>query len=757
MSKKSLKKPLKIISIVFIVIITLSMIVSFSAYYYLTKDVKLDKSLLEYDKNNIQFYDDNDDLINTMKYNNDYLKIEETPTDLKNAFLSLEDREFYNHNGLNYKRIIGAIISNLKTKSLKEGASTITQQVIKNTHLSNEKTIKRKIQEAKLAYELERNYSKDEIFEIYLNIVYMGNNLYGVKDAAKYYFNKDCNELSLMECAVIAGIVKNPSKYSPTQNKEESIKRANIVLKCMLDNKKITEDIYNKTINNNIALNTDLIYNSFYNSYLNSAMYEASQILNLSSKELRQLNLTIYTYLDNEQQNIIYNTLKNDNFYIKNENGIKPDSSAILIDNDSGGISAYYSISYFDAYSLKRQPGSIFKPLAVYAPAIEKGLITPASFILDEQTSFNNYTPHNFKDTYYGWITVRSAIEKSLNIPAVKVLNDVGLDDSKRFLNSINISLNTKDNLAIALGGVTDGVSLIDISGGYSMLANYGLYKRPQFIKEIRDKNNKIIYKNRNKYFKVLNEDSAYLLTDMLCSAVDNGTSRKLSALSFNVAGKTGTVKYKSTDNNNDAWSASFTSLNTLVVWQGNVDNSSEKSLSPSITGGSYPSMVATEIYKRIYNKYYPEDFYIPDSVVKLNIDKISYYSDEHSLKLLKDFIPNNYGIEELFSLYNVPKEFSDKYDLPSYENVNLINQNSNLLLNINTKSCIKYKIYSIDTFHNEKLVSEFSGNGEIMAVNINYDCLFNRIRKIKIVSNYIEYPLPSDAIYIINVIYYFN
>ena len=338
------------------------------------------------------------------------------PSHVKDAFVAIEDKRFYSHNGIDKKGLFRAFYNNLKTFYFREGGSTISQQLIKNTHLSNEKTLKRKLVELKLAKKLENKYSKNQILEMYLNTIYFGNNCYGITSASLTYFNKKPSELSLNESAVLAGLINAPSIYSPLSDLDKCFKRKNIVLSEMFEQGYISETDYNNAKVEKITLNEN--YDNKNNSYLNLVKKEMDDFMENHPKYNKKYK--VYTSFDPKLQEILDKSFEDVNLDL--------DKSSLLINNDFT-ICAYYST----CGNISRQMGSTAKPLLVYAPAIELDLIYPCTRIKDEEVSINGFTVQNYKNKYYGEVSVQDSLSKSLNSCAVKILNGTGIEKSLNF------------------------------------------------------------------------------------------------------------------------------------------------------------------------------------------------------------------------------------------------------------------------------------------------------------------------------------
>lgn len=684
---------MKVISSIVLVVAILTLLGGFSYYFAITKDLSLSEANLGYKESTTTIYDLNNQVINKSHYVDDYISVDEMPVNLLNAFISIEDKRFYKHNGLDYIRIAGAVVHNIKSFNVKEGASTISQQLIKNTHLTAEKSISRKIQEARLAVALENHYEKDEILEMYLNAIYFGNGVYGVQNASERYFNKSCKALTLSECAMLAGIVKNPSKYSPVNNYDNSIERRNRVLSLMSDQNMISPTDYEQAKNEKVEIKYKALSNSEYRPYVKNVLIQAAELLNISIDELITKNYKINTYMDDNSQRIVTSAVYNNAYYKANSEGYMPDGMGILVDNSSAGIIAYSSTTPYHAYEVLRQPGSAIKPISVYVPALEYNIISPATQILDEETTFGDYSPKNYNGQYYGWVSARDALSKSMNVPAVKILSYVGTERALGYMEKFGFT--TKDensSLALALGGTYNGASIIQMAGAYRTLADKGAYREISFVKSIVDNNGKVIYSHNGDDEQIISEDNAYLITDMLMSAVDNGTSSKLGSLPYDVAGKTGTVSANGYANNSDAWSASYTTSHTLCIWQGNTSNNKERMLDKGITGGSYPTMMARDIYRTIYRNNYPDSFVPPIGIVALDIDKVALETD-HLLLLASENTPDEYKVNELFSINNQPKELSEYFVYPSVDNFRVEMNDNTPAVKFIAKRHIRYTI----------------------------------------------------------------
>lgn len=669
--KKTKSRVLKIF-IGIILAVFLSFTAVFLYFYIPSLSVRLDETRLTDDIINVALYDNqNIKLKNSDIFaSGEYIQNEEIPEFVKDCFIYIEDKRFYEHDGIDRYRMAGAIVENIKAMRFKEGASTITQQLIKNTHLSNEKNFTRKLSEIRLAQELETKYSKDKILEMYLNSVYFGNNVYGITKAAKYYFDKTVQDLTLEEGAVLAGMINAPSVYCPNKNPEKCLARRNIVLKALLDNEKITPEVFDVAVAQELDTSKIGLKSLDEKSYADMVMTEASEILGLNYSQLKHADVKIYTYLNKDKQNALVKSLQSVD--AKTLSGNDAQKMAISLDNQTGGVEAFYASTASNPFYNTRQVGSVAKPLVALAPSFEQHLITPATMILDEQTDFGGYAPSNVGEKYDGWLTVRNAIAKSKNVPAVKLLNALNRDKVKTNLTDIGFLTDDDNvNLNMALGVFASGLTIKQLAQGYMTLANDGIFQNAEFIRKIEDSQGRVLYKRENETKKVFAEDTAYLTTDVLKDVVSFGTAKSFD-VDIPLAGKTGTVGKKNCPNNSDAIFCSYTPKETTVFW---VFSDYDDLLSEEITGSSAPVNLANSYYANIYKNNNAVDFSMPKTVTKLKIDKITL---ENSGKILiaNNYIPKSETTEEIFSIFNMPTKVT-KRNIPQQQKQQTKEENS--------------------------------------------------------------------------------
>ena len=698
--------------------IFVALLIILSAGFYLGLNlIKFSDSSLNIDALNaqnvkIEIYDKNSKLINDENsFETKHVKLYEMPPHTYEAFISIEDKKFYTHKGINPKRIVGATLKNIKTLSFKEGASTISQQLIKNTHLSSEKTINRKMKEIILTKKMEKILSKDEILEDYLNVIYFGNNCYGVSAAAKYYFSKECKDITLPESATLAGMIKAPNKYSPISNPEVCLKRRNLVLKEMFKDKKISEIEYEKAKETPLGLKINAKTSSKLNTYGEMVIDEAQKILHLPAKQISLAKYKIYTYQNPNEQQRLLESLNSTDF-------LGNDYAGIVIDSKLHGITAFYGNSTYKILEAKRSPGSCLKPILIYAPALNEDIISPETQILDEKLKIGEYSPENVGGKYHGYISAKEALSKSINIPAVKVLSYVGIDKAKCYAKKMGISFDKDDtSYSLALGGMTYGINLKDLTNAYSTFASEGKFCKSNFISQITNSNGDIIYRHIPHEKEVLRKDATYLLTDMLKETAKTGTSKKLSDLDIDIASKTGTVGINGSKLNLDAWNISYTPSKVCGVWTGNLDN---KPI--SIAGGNQP----TEVVKKFFSNFKNEEFAKPNEIVFREIDTIEL-EENHRLTLANSDTPERFKKVCMFSVFNLPAE-SQNFSILPQPKIKAVKIDGKNYILLNAK---RYLIYSLFDDKNKEIKKIADQNGDIkIPVSSN---------KIKIKTSYIS------------------
>ena len=601
--------------LILIIFITIIVNMSFYVYAFITPKFELNS------QRNIIFLDKNNNDIFT-NIDSDYIKLDDINNNVKNAIISIEDKNFYKHKGFDYLRIVKAMFVNVKSGKIKQGASTISQQYIKNLFLTFDKTWKRKLKEAYLTVELETHYSKDEILEGYLNTIDFGSGCYGIKEASKYYFNKKPSDLSIEEATLLVGIPKSPNYYNPITNYDNAKKRQKEVLNSMYKNKLICKqdinNIYNKKVKlygkrDNIEL-TSIYY------YKDAVLNELSSIKNLPDNLLDIKNIKIYTNLDVDVQKLLENNINTEMVDTSMQ------TAAIVIEPKNGKIIALsggknYNLSQFNrATSSKRQVGSTIKPILYYS-ALENGF-TPATTFLSEKTTFNlgntTYSPKNANNIYANKnISMLSAIAYSDNIYAMKTHLFLGTDNLTNIMKRLHVETEVKENASSALG--TTEINIIDYSNAYITLANEGKYNKPHLIEKITDNNGNIIYEYKYKEEYILNKKYVYILNNLLTSTYDYNlisyATPTLISISNLLDGK---YAIKSGSTNTDYWTVGYNKDYLMLVWAGNDDNQKVKSNESKITKRIWANTI-----NNIENNSH-EWYDMPNGIVAETIDPIS-------------------------------------------------------------------------------------------------------------------------------------
>ncbi len=524
------------------------------------------------------------------------------PDNLKNAYVAIEDQRFYKHSGVDFPRTAAAIFSyirNLGSSSF--GGSSITQQLVKNLTGDNSSKVSRKINEWIKAFALEGVLDKDEILEAYLNIIYVGPNLYGVEMGSNYYFNKSVSELDLAECAFLAGINNSPNSYNPfddeKDNSEKIEKRTKTVLAKMLELEYINEDDYNlailqveKGLNFKQSKiqnsNENTIYSYHTDALLTEIIEDISENKNISTNfaenYIEMAGLKIYSTQDSEIQSEIEKEFSKRKYILKSENDSSATSQAamVIIDHKTGyvvgcvgGLGTKDTSRGFNrATQALRQTGSAGKPLAVLVPGLEEKIFTPATLYLDEETTFDDgtetgYSPTDYND-YRGIITVRQAVESSQNIPFVRMMEEITPKTSIKYMEKMGITTLTKtdENLNLALGGLDKGISPLEMAAAYSCIANDGIYIEPTFYTKIENSAGKTVFKSKQKQKRSISKQVAYIVQNLLTEPVtgSKGTANYCKISGIDVAAKTGT-----TNEEYDRWLCGFTPYYTAVTWFG--------------------------------------------------------------------------------------------------------------------------------------------------------------------------------------------
>lgn len=516
--------------------------------------------------------------------NREYIPISDIPKKVQQAFVAVEDKRFYEHGGVDLWGIGRALVKDVIARSAAEGASTITQQVARNIFLNSDKTIFRKGTEASIALALENHKSKDEILELYLNRIYFGKGNWGIKTAAKYYFGvDDLNDLNDAEIAILAGIPKGPSIYNPVSNPDKSMDRRTVVLQLMKDQGLITEAEQQEALAWQYkAPKATQESNSIYTTYIDYVMEEAQQVTGYDEEQLLTGGYTIYTTIDTGAQKAMETEFDKDSNFEKSKDDTPIQGAMVIMDQHDGSLKAMiggrdYQTKGWNRVEKPRQPGSSFKPIAVYGPAFETGDWFPWSNVEDKKQCYDKgkYCPSNASgEGYLGTTTITEAITNSRNQPAVWLLNKIGVKKGLDFASNLGIQLSSDDrNLAVALGGLTNGVSPLQMARAYGAFANGGQLQDAHSILKIDNSAGKSIYEFKSKAKQVMDPKTAYYITEAMKGVVNEGTGRKAKISGRTVAGKTGTTQLGisgvKSNGSRDIWFVGYTPEWTAAVWIG--------------------------------------------------------------------------------------------------------------------------------------------------------------------------------------------
>ncbi len=667
-------------------------------------------------------YDQDGNEVDRLHYdeNREYVKLSQIPEDLQHAVVAIEDERFYEHNGIDIRGIFRALVVNIRNKDISQGASTITQQLMKNEVLTTEQTFTRKIQEQYLAVTFEKELTetlgskkaaKDYILELYLNTIALNHGLNGVQAASLFYFGKDVSELDLAECACIAGITQNPSAYSPISHPDQNKQRQTQVLNNMLDQGYITQQEYDQAINEDIYANLvgkttteEDIGGATHNYFVDSAVESLANQLQdpevmgdktMSRQQAYDLiysgGLQIYLTMDSSIQSIMEDSFKKDELFPPSDTGYTAtytisvmdettqeqqhytrtqevstydeaeafaqevqaelidgthslvadrltmarslQAAMVIMDYRTGEVKALVGgrektgdMVFNRATQALRQPGSCFKVLAAYAPAVDLGIVMPGTLIKDEPFTYKGWTPQNWYSGYRGWCTVREGVRDSMNILAAKTIAMVGEETAFDYLQNFGFTSLVESrevdgkvysdiSPAIALGGVTDGVSVLELTAAYGTIADGGVYHEPIFYTRVLDHNGNVLIDNTQTAdtHRVLKETTAYLLTDMMEDVITSGTGTLARMDGMTVAGKTGT-----TNDDRDLVFAGYTPYYVGGIWMG-YDTPKEISYDRS-----YHLLLWKDVMEQVHEGLSDPGFSQPDGIITQSLCSVS-------------------------------------------------------------------------------------------------------------------------------------
>ena len=623
------------------------------AYYYYSYDYDI-SSLTDYHPNQTtRIYDKNGEKIANIFYKQHryYAPFEEIPPRIIEALVAIEDTTFFEHPGVNFDAIFRAMIKDIKARKMVEGASTITQQLVKNKLLTREKKISRKIKELIYSFKIEQALTKEQILERYLNEIYFGHGYYGIKTAADGYFHKKLSDLTLKEMAILVGLPKAPSTYAPTKNYEISLGRANRVITRMHTLGWIDDETFEKELAERPVVYDDTLTQNKAPFIVDEV---ARRFKKMGHNDLRTGGYDIYTTIDLRLQEVGRESLKyaydaalkriekykakdvqrrkrDKNYELQDVNVSQLNGALVSLDNKTGDILAlvgsvdYQKSSYNRATQGKRQPGSAFKPF-IYQVAINLGY-SGATQLVDIAKTYEykkdgedmKWRPKNYEKNYKGLVTLREALVHSRNLATINLVNDIGLATLIKELKKFQIK-NIPNDLSISLG--TMSMSPVELARYYTSFSNMGVQVVPHLIDSI-EHNNETIYKKQEKSFEISKDTQAFILTTILRDVVEHGTGRGARVRGIELAGKTGT-----TNKNIDGWFAGFSPSVETVVWFGNDDNTP---MYHKETGGRISAPAFAYYYRKLLKLYpqIPRKFEAPEGIIEVNIgNRKEYFSD---------------------------------------------------------------------------------------------------------------------------------
>lgn len=555
----------------------------------------------------------------------DPVTIDQIPKTMQRALIDTEDRRFYDHQGVDVWSIFRALVHDLRSGGFSEGGSTITQQLAKNMFLPSDKTLSRKFKEAAYAFKIELTLSKDQILEEYLNQIYFGQGRWGIQNAARFYFGKNVQNLNLEESAMLAGLPKAPSLYDPVKNKDKALERRNLVLSLMKEQKDISETDYQRARSAPITLRKGAM-NSLsgkFAPYVDYVIEEAISQYGFTEDQLMTGGLQIYTEMDPNVQKATEDVYADNRYFPQGKSDQIVQSGMAIIDQHTGGIRGlvgYRGESVFRPFNhatqLKRQPGSSIKPLAVYGPALDKGY-TPNFMLYDGPLNINGYSPKDYDYQTRGQVTMEQALQNSWNVPAVWLLNEIGIDTGMSFAQRAGLPLTKEDHsLSLALGGLSSGVSPLQMAQAYSTFANLGTMNKAFAITKITSASGYIFAQAKPVAVQVTSPQNAYTMTQLLENVVNNGTGKNAS-FGRPTAGKTGSVELPHTQEfsgitkgEKDVWFVGYTPELTAAVWIGYDKTDRNHYLTTS--GGSGPAVVFREVLSHALKGTPISNFKIP-------------------------------------------------------------------------------------------------------------------------------------------------
>lgn len=622
-------------------------------------------------------YDDKGSIIGGLHAGENRTEVElnQVPEDLINAFLATEDKDFYDHHGVNFKGILRAVVRNVQSRDLtSQGASTITQQLARNAFLTADKRWERKVKEMLLAFKLESAFSKDEILCMYMNKIYFGAGAYGVQAASHTYFGKDVSELTLEESALLAGLVQSPNNYMPFQYYDRAKARQKIVLNNMANFGYIDQDVADAAVKKELHFKKTANTNTRYGYFVDAVVEEAIDILshtegykNDPNSAIYKSGLQIYTTMNTNMQEKAEELFSNPkNFPTESKNGEQIQAGMAIIDDAKGQVKAIMGGRQYEqqrgfnrATDAYRQPGSSIKPISVYGPALEQGFM-PFHILDDSPLAYkiggSVWNPQNYDGSYRGLIPMRTAVQYSINTYAVQLLDQIGIKSGFNFAKSLGLELvdsKGTNDLALAplsLGGLTKGATPVQMAAAYGAFGNSGIYVKPHFISSIVDSNGVVLYKHKTESRRVMSEQTSWLMSSMLQTVVQSGTGTNARIPGVMSAGKTGT-----SEEYRDSWFCGFVPGFSGAVWMGY----DQKYTMHNVYGGGFPALIWKSMMVEALKTQKTSAQPMPGGIIQISVCK-------KSGQLPSDICPDDQIISDYCVKEYAPTETCDKHKMVS-------------------------------------------------------------------------------------------
>ena len=552
--------------------------------------------------------------------NRDYVTLSQIPDHVENAFVTLEDKRFYDHAGVSFISVARAVYRDIISLSKEEGASTITQQLAKNLFLTNDKSWMRKTKEVMASIYLERNYSKDQILELYLNEIYFGHGVYGVGTAADYFFGKQVDELTVEEGALLAGMIKAPNTYSPYHDMDKAKARRDVALSQLeKENYLSTEELLKLQAKSIHLAPQEKSREPWMDDYFDYVLDELNTVYDLNIDTLKRGGYTVTVHMDQELQKIAYDKMQNDDYFKGSNENVN--TSFVLMDEETGELKVLIAGRDFQSEEdenlllTRKQPGSALKPLAVFGPALDTEKFTAYSLLKDQDLDYDGYRVKNADGNLEGEVPLYDAVVHSKNTSSVWLLNEIGIPLSKKYLNKLGMSIED-EGLAIALGGLAYGVTPVQIAEGYRTFIHSGQWIKSTSVAHISDRNGETVPLPNRENKTVFQTQTAWDMVRMLEKTVQEGTAQA-GDFPKALAGKTGTTQHPKVEGQaKDAWFAGFTQEYVAVSWMGYETASDDNYLT---SGSSEPTWLTKAILSEIDKLHaQAQEFTLPEDVEDL-------------------------------------------------------------------------------------------------------------------------------------------